>query len=321
MAAKRVIAVLAAVLLIVGAVFLRRAIDDPDEDGPDRPSGGGATVACIQDLADACRDIDLGDVDVVVESFSETLADVAGGTGPDAWITFAPLERLAVDELGALAFGDPEVLGSTRLALASRPERVTALAGTCGGAVTWTCIGESAGQPWSSLGGDATWGDLAPGHDDPTQRATGLLTMGSAAAAYFGSTTFNAVDIDADPGFLGWFSRLERSVPSFVFSADSALDTLATGRAVDLVGASDAEVARLGTAQSERFTVAYPEPVGRADAVLVISTQGDVPAGLAGELRDALLATPGWVATPGEPNGIPSAGVLRTLLDLWESLR
>jgi len=195
------------------------------------------------------------------------------------------------------------------------------LVDACGGAVTWNCIGENAGQPWSSLGGDATWGDLAPGHDNPTERGAGLLTMGNAAASYFGSTTFNAVDIDADTGFVGWFSRLERAVPAFVFAADSALDTLATGRAVDLVGSTDAELTSLGAAPPDRFTVAYPEPVARADAVLVNSTAGGAPIRLAEELRQALLATPGWIATPGDPNGLPSAGVLRTLLDLWESLR
>ena len=321
MAAKRVIAVLAAALLVIGAVFVRRTIDDSDDGDTTDPSGGDVTVVCIEDLADVCRLIDSGGIDIVIQSLTQTLAAVAAGQGPDAWITFAPLERLAVDETGVEAFEDPTALASTRLVVVSRAERDAVLVAACGGAVTWNCIGENAGQPWSSLGGDATWGDLAPGHDNPTERGAGLLTMGNAAASYFGSTTFNAVDIDADPGFIGWFSRLERAVPAFVFAADSALDPLATGRAVDLVGTTDAELAGLGAAPPDRFTVAYPEPVARADAVLVNSTAGGAPIRLADELRQALLATPGWIATPGDPNGLPSAGVLRTLLDLWESLR
>jgi hypothetical protein len=330
MAAKRVLAALAAALLIVGAVIIRRAIDDPSgattSDGTAAdPSAAGTTIACIDDLAVVCASLagDLGrDGDMVIEPFTTTLTAIAAGEAPDAWVTFAPLDRLAVDAEGALAFGDePVALASTRLALATRAEREPLLAAACGATVSWQCIGERAGEPWSSFGGQATWGNLAPGHDNPSRRALGLLTIGAAAAAYFESTTFNAIDIDADPGFLGWFSSLERAVPSFVLGADAAIDTLATGRAVDVVGTSEAEVARLGAAPTSRFVVTYPEPVGRADAVLLSGPDARLPEGLADDLRQALLATPGFTATPPEPNPIPSAGVLRTLLDLWESIR
>ena len=104
MAAKRVFAVLAAALLVIGAVFLRDAIDDSDGDDTTAPSGGDVTVACIEDLADVCRQVDGGGVDIVIQSFSATLDDLAAGRGPDAWVTFSPLERLAVDAAGAAPF-------------------------------------------------------------------------------------------------------------------------------------------------------------------------------------------------------------------------
>jgi len=318
MAGKRVIAVLAAVLLIAGAVVARRMLDD-DESSTDRPSS--ARVACVIDLRSVCEQLDVGQVSITIEPYGTTLDAIGAGTGPDAWITFAPLDRLAAGPDGSATFGDSTALGSARLALAVRAERATPLAAACGGTVAWRCIGENAGRSWESLGGQTTWGSLTPGLDDPTTRATGLLTLGAATASYFGRTDFNAVDIDADDELLGWFSRLTRSVPDFVLDAGSALDPLATGRAVDLAGTSEAELVAIGAAQSSRFTVTYPEPMARADAVLVIAQDGDVPESLTAAATAAFDGAPGWTPTPADPGGVPSAGVLRTLLDLWTSIR
>lgn len=321
MAGKRVVAVLAAALLVTAALLVRRALDDGPDGGGATDGGSTARVVCITDLEAVCDALDVRGVTTAVEPYTATLDAFAAGNGPDAWVTVAPLDRLAVGPDGEAVLGDPLPLASTQLALAVRAERTEALTSACGGAISWRCIGEHAGQPWAALGGQSTWGSLAPGHDDPATRASGLLTLGIAAASYFGRSDFNSVDMDADDEFLGWFSRLVRAVPAFVLSAGSALDPLATGRAVDLAGTTDADLATLGGAQSSRFGVTYPEPMGRADAVLVIAADADVPT----TLPDAALASartaPGWTPPTDGPSGLPSAGVLRTLLDLWTSIR
>lgn len=318
MAGKRLVAVLAAVLLIVGAVVLRRVMDDDDpSNGPDEP----ARVACSSDLRAVCEQLDVDGVAVAIEPWSTTVAAVAAGEGPDAWITLAPVHRLAAGPGGEVAFGEAVPLGSAPLAMAVRAERAETLASACDGATTWRCVGDNAGRPWEELGGQETWGNLAPGVDDPTSSATGLLTLGAAAASYFGRSDFNSVDIDADDEFLGWYTRLVRAIPSFVLDAESALDALATGRAIDLAGTSDAGLAELGAAPSSRFTVTYPEPMARADAVLVVAGDGDVPSALANDANTGFTETAGWQPTPDTPNGIPSAGALQTLLDLWDSIR
>ncbi|MFM2078341.1 MAG: hypothetical protein RJA49_2231 [Actinomycetota bacterium] len=324
MAAKRVVALLAAALLIVGAVLIRRTIDHRGASAGDTTSVDATreqAVTCVEDLTELCATLRVKGLTVKVEPLTTTLDAIAAGAGPTAWVTFAPIDQLAVGPDGTVAYGAAVPLASTRLSLATRAERADVLAAACGGAITWTCIGKRSGDAWTALGGEASWGNLAPGHDNPSRRALGLLAMGSASASYFGSTTFNAVDLDADPGFFGWFSRLERGIPAFVPNAATALDPLATGRAVDSVGSTEAAVTGVAAAPASRFIVTYPDPVGRADAVLVIANGSSLPSRVGSDLSSALLATPGWTPTPSEPTGIPSAGVLRSLLDLWTTLR
>ena len=205
------------------------------------------------------------------QSLTQTLAAVAAGQGPDAWITFSPLERLAVDETGVEAFEDPTALASTRLVVVSRAERDAVLVAACGGAVTWNCIGENAGQPWSSLGGDATWGDLAPGHDNPTERGAGLLTMNNARRPTSDrrrSTPWTSTPILASSaGSAGWSGLSLRSCsPPTRHSTRWPPGGRSTSSARPMPSSPD------WAAPPDRFTVAYPEPVARTGAVLVNST-------------------------------------------------
>jgi Bacterial extracellular solute-binding protein len=322
MAVKRLLALIAAALLIAGAIVLRSTMDDTSADASDGSSTGsdanGTVITCAPDLADECRATarKMNDLAVIVEDVTTTLDRIAAGEQVDSWVTFAPLERLAVGPDGQPYFGTPTPLASSPLAIVMPTDRATVLAAACD--ITWRCIGENAGDAWSDIGGPSTWGDLTAGHDDPARRALGLAVMGAAASSFFGGTGFNSTDIDADPDFFGWFSRLERSAPPFVVQSDSALAALVTRPGLSLVGTSGEEIAAIESAQLDRFTVTYPEPMVRAQAVLASRAGVDVSDEITGGLSETLLDS-GWEAPGDGATGLPSAGALRTLLDLWRS--
>ena len=68
--------------------------------------------------------------------------------------------------------------------------------------ITWKCLGDVAGQRWSSLGGDAAWGDVKPGHADPQATGEGLASSASGVASTSVAPTCRSADYD-DGGFLG----------------------------------------------------------------------------------------------------------------------
>ena len=63
-----------------------------------------------------------------------------------------------------------------------RTARWNAMAEHCG-EVTWRCIGEVAGQPWSSIGGDDAWGVVKPSHADAARSASGQAEFTRVAQA------------------------------------------------------------------------------------------------------------------------------------------
>ena len=82
-------------------------------------------------------------------------------------------------------------------AAVGRTARWNAMADHCGG-VTWRCIGEVAGQPWSSIGGDDAWGVVKPSHADAARSASGLLSFAVIVSDYWGSTDFTGTDLEND---------------------------------------------------------------------------------------------------------------------------
>ncbi len=334
MVAKRLAALIAAVALIIGAVALRRALDDTSSAGTGTPgtatpgtgTAGTATpgtdgdIVCITELAGACERARDAGASIVVEPYDDTLARIAGGEVPAAWVVVAPLDRLAVDAAGQRVYPDATTtLGASPLVIVAASDRSAALGTTCGAAITWTCIGTNSDKPWADLGGKAAWGRLIAGHGDPRSSATALLTVGSAATSFFGDTTFNQATINGDPDFGLWFDRLEGTIPTAVFALASPLDAILGRKLVSLVGTTEADVVARAGAQRSTLTLTR----SGATAVAVAATPGGaaVPAGVLTALRVG-LAEAGWTESPPDTTGtaLPSPGALRTLRDLWSNL-
>ncbi|MEZ5258670.1 MAG: hypothetical protein R2705_17780 [Ilumatobacteraceae bacterium] len=222
MIAKRILALLAAIALVIGAIAVRRSWDDGSRDAtttdgasPTSAPLGAADVACITDLATICA----GVTGATVEPWTVTSERLTDDSGPDVWITVAPLDRLMADA------GDIRILATTRLVVIGRNGRAEAMQSACEPAdfALWRCIGDAAGQSWSSWGGDASWGFVAPGVSDPGQTAFGALALGALSTGYFATPTFSSRDISADDGFVDWYATAVRNVPDAGLSDPLAL--------------------------------------------------------------------------------------------------
>jgi hypothetical protein len=355
MGLRRVLALVAVVVMVGGAVLVRSAIDD--DSGSD---GGGDTASgrllCASELADACTELaDATDLEIELAPAGDTVRELStltdsSGLTYDGWLTLAPEAEIVRDAraraaLPALIGVPTSPIARTPLLFASDRTRLKALDAHCGGDVTYTCLGDSAGDSWSSIGGQSAWGTLKLGQPDPATTGGGLSVIGQAAARYFGRTDLSRDDFE-DDAFLEWFTRLERSVPSGAGSSQTPFEQLLVigPAAFDVVATTEAEVARLLPRSSrdrqENVTLFYPAPVApvaSADIVFVpIKGAANVEAtrdAVTGDDGRGALADAGWrVEGEDRPNGfedapdlpktssLPDAGALEALLQVWREV-
>jgi hypothetical protein len=326
---RRLAAVVLAVGLVVAALLVRRAIDDEDDaaaPGTDSPAAGTLVLTCITELAAACRTVadERDDVEVRVEDAGATSAELAGEPDPaSTWVTFAPwaemVERDRALAGSSPAFATSEAVASSPLVLVGRDERMAPLVASCGD-VTWVCLADEAGTSWTELGGEATWGVVRPGHDDPATSATGALVFASLVTAERGSTDFTAIDIEVDDALVSRLTSLERAAPRPAGGSD-VLDTFLGTPQYDVVGVVQAVLEERAGSARDGLTV-VPDGGRVADVVLARPASAPVPQDVATDLAAALTAR-GWgpprAATPGE--GLPSADVVIALQrDVWEQV-
>ena len=152
---ERILAVVGAIGLIVGAIFLRSALagdDSTDDRAGDRGSNssGAPMVACEPDLQPVCDA--LVKADAITAAPPLTLAGAAADDlDVDGWITWDPAP-------GVANFDRPDTWGDPQ-ALASAPLGVLAADGTgpCGPTTTWLdCVIASAEQGAPIGVGDGT---------------------------------------------------------------------------------------------------------------------------------------------------------------------
>lgn len=316
MVAKRLAALVAAVLLIVGAVALRSSLDNGDQSsttsGSTVPSGdSSATITCVSDLADLCRSA-AGSITVASALWTDTASAARDGKAPAVWVTFEPLASLAAPgEAGA-------ALAETRLATVVKAERADALSSGCEGSALWACVGYAAGGAWTDLGGQAGWGRLQVGFGDPSTSALAALGVASAAAGFFGDAAFSSREIEASDDFAGWLSRLARSVPAG--AADDPLSFLITRPAVSVVSTTEAAVAAVPSTQVAKIAVDYPAPVASVRVVVVTQPGASAPESFVRSLTDALTQA-GWSTPSTADDGLPSAATTLLLTDSWKEAR
>lgn len=336
--AARVVALLAAVAMVAGAVVVRDRVDDDTERRTTT-----LRLVCATELSAVCEGlaaVEDAEVAVTVEP-AATTADRLSSLAPgreaalDGWLVPGPWPAMVAEarQRGGLepVLSTGPVLARSPVVLAVWPERAAVLARRCpAGALGWKCVGEAAGQPWQALGGDAGWGKVKPGHA-PSSSAVGLAVVGAATAAWFGRADLSSAELQ-DDGYRGWLTALERAMPP-ASGAGSPLEAMVVRgpSAFDAVGTIEAEAGPLlaRTARPDKPTVLYPSPVATADVVL------GTAAGRAGQLLAELvagsegrraLAANGWrvpgearargvPTTPALPpdSGLPSPGLLEAL--------
>lgn len=286
---SRVLAVVVAIGMVAGALYVRGRIDD-DGGGGGRGDGGGDSLLCAPEVEDACREVS---EDVTVEDAATTAERLltADGLGFEGWVTPGPWPAM-VDALRSSAgrpvlFGDGgQVVASSRMGLVAPPDSPG----------DWRAVGDAVGG-----------GDLRLGWRNPAT-GLGVLQAAAFAAGYFDGPDFASNDFD--PAFTGYLGGIEdqaavardplerrlqqgvsfaEAVVSFQAEADPLLEGAAPGRRADLAPA-------------------YPEPVVVVEAVVAGDSAGDIGA----ELQER-----GWDAPAASAN-LPSPGVLAAL---WQEVR
>lgn len=334
--ATRLLALVVAIGLVAGALLLRAALDGGDDGGS--ASGASTTLApsttavapvrvvCASELAAACDALRAGGATTAVAPAGDTAAGLSSGAegGPDVWLTLAGWPEI-VDDARQRAdlppvLGQRVVLGSSPLVLVGRSERMASLGERCGGrpdAITWRCVGDVAGLPWEQVAPSAepAWGQVKPSHASPVDAAAGLLVFSSAVVSYFGRSDVSRIDFETDDGFQRWVARLEQAIPTFGDSQTTPLDRLLLLPEVDVVGTTEAEATT--KAPPDRYTVTYPAPMGRADAV-AMSGEPLAPE-LVATVTEALTAT-GWRPPEQGDDGLPSPGAMVALQQLWQEV-
>lgn len=328
MIGRRIGAAVAAVALIVGALFARNALEDDDAaaDNDDDSPSASSELVCATELGDVCRSISAAhpDIAITVEDAGvtlERLAEVDDVDDVPPWLTIDPFPGM-VDELRRGTGREPIAadatpVASTRLALGLPADpQAEILAEACVGAPLWRCVGERAGDEWDEIGGQAQWATIDPSLGDVEASALGLASLANAVSGYFGDADVSVSRWESDPTFTPWLRRLGRAVSLSQLSGRSALATMIIREsAVDIAATTDAEVSAQG-ATGAALGIQYPEPSMSALAVLAVPGGQSAPGGLADDLARA-LAEAGWEPPAAAGTSLPGPGVMVALRKLW----
>jgi len=315
---SRFLALLAAAVLVVGAIVVRDLLDDDGDD--DSEAGDALQLVCGTDLLAVCNAVaeDSGGSEIVVRAEDEavTAARLAEGDldlGDDTvWLAAGPWPDIT--EAGGSQL--PELAGSRILArspavIVARGDRMAAIESACDVA-DWACIGDHAGGSWTDLGGEETWGRVEVGLPTTT-RGDGSVAVNQALASRVGSTDFATNDLD-EPEVSAWFSRLASESASNSAGSTPLARFLRVPGSLGVVGASEAEAidTLASAAVADSLSVVAPEPPATADVRLWGGSDSRVVEALDRIGTDSLgsaLAGAGWRIVDDSGTAVaPSAG-------------
>ena len=306
---KRLGAALVAVAMVAAAWWVRTSFID-DDSGGGNAGGERLDLLCGSELADVCDRLAAEDdslrVTVVYDGTTTDDLSVDGATaGFDAWLSAGPWPAIVADNRAAAGLRtDPlgetsRVLGRSPVTLVGPTDRVEALEQHCGGTISWSCVGDVSGQPWSTLGGAPAWGAFRTGLT-PVDTGGGLVALDQAVANRSGTTEWSTTELD---DVSDWLSQL---VGAATFSNDP-LDVMLTrpgsfSLTAPLERRSGPAFGRADT--GNRFRLLYPEPMVTADVTLSAATGESVDAlldRLGGDRLARTLTEAGW-RLPGQPS-------------------
>jgi hypothetical protein len=334
---KRVVAVLAAVVMIGGALWIRQNVIEGE-------GGGGADrfrLRCGAELRAVCERLAAEDdaIAISVEDESTTSDQLSGPSGEvnfDAWLAAGPWPEIVADDRTQAGLDDDllgtpsEVLGRSPVTLVGPADRMAALAEHCGGTASWACIGDVSGQQWAAIGGESTWGALRSGLAPPDTGA-GLVALSQAVSSHVGAPTWDRLDLDESSPWLG------QLVGAAVIDRDPLSVLLTRPGTMSVVGPLEQQAGPelADAADRDRYSLLYPEPMVTADVTMTAPAGRDLDEALDRIGPDRLataLAAEGW-RVPGQPpaagvgggplppaSNLPSAGALQALRDEWSGL-
>ena len=308
---RRALALVVAIGMIVGAVLVRRAIDDdpsvasPTDADPSVPAATGK-VLCASDLGDVCAS-----VSSEVEDPARTVERLAKGEplGADAWIVAAAWPQIALErarrETRTLALTVPATpVARTALSLFVRTESVDSVRSQCGAAVDWKCLLRSIAS-------------VRVDFEDPSASTAGLMAVIQQATAFYGSPDFGSNDFRLFDRELAQLKSGRATAPNGAtvferFGLFSHADVL-TGLAS--VGNQQLQRVQL----KGRLAAQAANPPTAADVVMV-TTANASPVKI-DNVRSAFEKA-GWATSNlGALTILPTPDVIIALQDLWKGLR
>jgi hypothetical protein len=319
---KTVLAVIAAVGLIAGALYVRTALIEGDDPAPTPaagPSGGPVVdledlvVACDATLREACpAGSDRLDLAGLLAAFqAEPVAhDVL--VAPTAVVDLIEQSRTS----RAVLADDRVVVATTPLVLATAVALDEVVADACP-TVTWACAADL-----------VVAGSLVPAVTDPTRTTVGLTAFAALTGGFLDTSTYST-NVLSGSGFFTWLDAVGEQVPT---ASDPLSDLILfngarnTAAVVTEAQAVDA-VARAATNVPD---LAWPSPLAVLQ-VAAVGVGGADPGAVAevGRVVGDELVDAGWraadgaVVSDGTPPldpaapGLPSGGVLFSLRELW----
>lgn len=323
---KSVLAVLVAVGLIAGALFVRNDVLDGRSliggGGGGAPvAGGGAApevpegevrVACDAALGDGCPEgATRLDVTAMLAAFEDDAQAFEVVVAPS--IVLELIEGSGTTQARFAA--ERDVLATSPLLLAVAGSRSAAVQEACGAAVTWTCAADLVQE-----------GALTLGLTDPDARTDGLAALAALTGGFLDTATYSTNSLSGSD-FFTWLDALGAGSQ---VSADP-VSTLIRFNGSRNDSAVVIEAPGLGTIGRSAQAVPdthWPEPLASVAvvAVAVAGTEADVRP-VAHAAAESLLAV-GWRGPDGTPvedgppldpddDGLPSGGVLFALQDRW----
>lgn len=325
----RLLAIVAAVVLVVGAFALRGALSGDDGEGVTAGSGSGSgtepegssdegrfDVLCDLDLGEAaCDALDdsalTDDVEVVPRGSVAGLLEGEGGDRWDAWLTLDPMPG-AMDaeraEDGLPPLTDLEALvpvASSTLAVLTYGDSPF----TCATTVTWSCLTEPV-RPGVAIASPST--------------SVGAVSLAAGAAALMGTTDFGSRQFEGDPARDDLADLLDEvppgGGPTTASQTGAMLQPGSASAAITTTGLADL---RAGTAQGRGRGL-------RTAALTPEVTVGVVLAGLGPQAVDSTralenlvtgqtvgdaLAEAGWDGAALLTTGLPDPDVVYAILE------
>ncbi len=283
MALKRLLAVVAALIMVVGAFVTRRFLDD----GGELSLGGAQSrIYCDAILADTCGSV-FADADLVIEAPGDTLDRFLDDTDDGAVVWIAADLWFDILEAERARVGGGDAVTSTSESVAHTPLVLAVGDGACA-EVSWACVVDLDG----SLG------------TGPLDSSLGLATQVQLVVSALGRPSFAT----NDPDFATWQNQVSIDVRSSL--TESAL----LGTYLNSPGVLDA------VAVTEAVVVSLPRETGAivpADRGpdLEVRAVGLNDARLPGALDDLgkALVADGWISGSALAVERPSGGAMQAL--------